>query len=413
MEERKNRMNSRERILKTLRHEEPDRIPLDLGAMMSTGIMGIAYNSLKKYLGIHSGRTRMYDLGQQLAEPEREVLEIIGADVLPLIAKRNLKPSVDDQWKKSKLPDGSECEVPEWFNPEVLSDGSQVLKNDEGIVIARMPAGGYYFDGVYYALEGINTIEEMERKVEGYLYGPADEETIENLHKQAKHLYETTDYALMLNGAGSIYEWAQGLRGWGQFMMDLAAEPGFAGVLLDRLVDVHIRRLEKLLPAVEGYVQVVQVGDDLGMQDGPQISPRLYREIVKPRHKRLYRYIKEHSSAYLFLHTCGSVYEFIPDFIEMGVDILNPVQVSAKDMDTRRLKREFGKDMVFWGGGCDTQKVLPFGTPQDVEKEVRKRIQDLANGGGFVFNQSHNIQAGVPPENIMAMYEAVKKYGRY
>jgi uroporphyrinogen decarboxylase len=406
-------MNSRERILKTLRHEEPDRIPVDLGAMMSTGIMGMAYNGLKKYLGIEGGRTRIYDLGQQLAEPEREVLEIIEADVLPVIAKRNLKPSADDQWKESKLPDGSECEVPEWFNPEALPDGSQVLKNDEGIVVARMPAGGYYFDGVHHPLESVSTIEEMERKVEGYLYGPIDEETIENLHKHAKHLYETTDYALMLNSAGSIYELAQGLRGWDKFMMDLASEPEFAGALLDKLVDTHIRRLEKILPAVEGYVQVVQVGDDLGMQDGPQLSPRLYRKVVKPRHKQLYQYIKQHSSAYLFLHTCGSVYELIPDFIEIGVDILNPVQVSAKNMDSRRLKKEFGKEIVFWGGGCDTQKVLPLGTPQEVENEVRKRIQDFAPGGGFVFNQVHNIQAGVPPENIMAMYETVKKYGRY
>jgi len=149
------------------------------------------------------------------------------------------------------------------------------------------------------------------------------------------------------------------------------------------------------------------------MQNGPQLSPALYREVVKPRHNRFYQYIKQHTDAYLFLHTCGSVYTFIPDFIEMGVDILNPVQVSAKDMDTKRLKEEFGKEITFWGGGCDTQKVLPFGTPREVEEEVKRRIEDLAPGGGFVFNQSHNIQAGVPPENIMAMYEAVKKYGKY
>jgi len=193
----------------------------------------------------------------------------------------------------------------------------------------------------------------------------------------------------------------------------LAANPEFAGYLLDKLVEANIERLEKILPVVDGYVQVVQTGDDLGMQDGPQLSPKLYRKVVKPRHKRLYQYIKERTDAYLFLHTCGSVYEFIPDFIEMGVDILNPVQVSAKDMDTKRLKREFGKDIIFWGGGCDTQKVLSFGTPKEVEEEVKRRIEDLAPGGGFVFNQCHNIQADVPPENIMAMYEAVKKHGEY
>ena len=233
------------------------------------------------------------------------------------------------------------------------------------------------------------------------------------MHERAKHLYETTVYALMLNGAGSIYEWAQELRGWDVFMMDLAEDPAFAGALLAKLVEAHIRRLEQILPAVEGYVQVIQVGDDLGMQSGPQISLRLYRQVVKPWHKRLYQYIKQHTSARLFLHTCGSVYAFIPDFIEMGVDILNPVQVSARDMGTRRLKREFGKDIAFWGGGCDTQRVLPFGTPAEVREEVKRRIDDLAPGGGFVFNQVHNIQAGVPPENIMVMYEAVREFGWY
>lgn len=406
-------MNSRERILKTLRHEEPDRVPVDLGAMMSTGIMGIAYNKLKKYLGIKGGRTRMYDLGQQLAEPEIKVLEVIGADVLPVIAKRSLKASASDKWKKSKLPDGSQCEVPEWFNPETLPDGSQILRDETGRIVSKMPADGYYFDSVYHPLENINTIPELEEKLKDILYGPIDKEVLDTLHEQAKCLYETTDYALMLNGAGGIYEWAQGLRGWGNFMMDLIGDPKFAGTLLDWLVEANIKRLEKILPAVEGYVQIVQTGDDLGMQNGPQLSPKLYREVVKPRHKRLYQYIKKHTSAYLFLHTCGSVYEFIPDFIEMGVDILNPVQVSAKDMDTKRLKKEFGKYITFWGGGCDTQKVLPFGTPKEVEEEVKRRIEDLAPGGGFVFNQCHNIQAGVPPENIMAMYNAVKKYGKY
>jgi len=397
-------MTSRERVITALEHKEPDRVPVDLGAMLSTGIMGMAYNTLKDHLEISGGRTRMYDLGQQLAEPEIEILERIGADVLPLFVSEPKK------WKPSTLPDGSPCEVPASFNPEVLSDGSSVLRDDEGHITAKMPKDGYYFDGVYHPLEHVNTIEELEKH---HFYSPIDEDTLNDLHNRAKHLYENTPYAVMLNGAGGIYEWAQGLRGWGQFMMDLAGNPEFAGALLDKLVEADIQRLEQVLPAVEGYVQVVQTGDDLGMQTGPQLSPKLYREVVKPRHKRLYQYIKEQADAYIFIHTCGSVYEFIPDFIEMGIDALNPVQVSAKDMDTKKLKSEFGKDITFWGGGCDTQEVLPFGTPSEVEEEVKKRIEDLAAGGGFVFTQVHNIQADTPPENIMAMYEAVKSFGRY
>ena len=397
-------MNSRERIITALRHEEPDRVPIDLGGMFSTGIMGIAYNKLKAYLGIKGGKTRIYDLGQQLAEPEIDVLKIIGGDVLPVLIE------YPKRWKKSVLPDGSSCEVPYNFNPETLPDGSKVLRNNEGRIIAKMPKDGYYYDSVYHPLENAEKTEDLE---EYEFYRPINEETIHDLHERAKNLYENTDYALMLNGAGSIYESAQGLLGWQNFMVKLIRNPDFIAALLDKILEANIKRLEKILPAVNGYVQVVQVGDDLGMQNGPQISPRLYREIIKPRHRKLYQYIKENIDAYLFIHTCGSVYDFIPDFIEMGIDILNPVQVSAKNMDTKKLKEEFGDKITFWGGGCDTQRVLPFGTPRDVEKEVKRRIEDLAPGGGFVFTQVHNIQAGVPPENMMAMYKTVRKYGRY
>ncbi|GAI30315.1 unnamed protein product, partial [marine sediment metagenome] len=286
-----------------------------------------AYNRLKAYLGISSGKTRMYDLWQQLAEPEIEILELIGADVLPVFIFEPKK------WKKSTLPDGSPCEVPDWFNPKVLSDGSQIIKDRKGHIIAKMPKNSYYFDSIYHPLKKINTIQELKKQnlcSTMWSMAPVDEKALDDLHKRVKTLYETTDYALMLNGAGGIYEWAQDLRGWDVFMMDLASNPKFAGYLLDILVEENIRRLEKILPMVESYVQIIQAGDDLGLQDGPQLSPELYRKIVKPRHKKLYQYVKKYSSAYLFLHTCGSVYEFIPDFIEMGVDILNPVQVSAK-----------------------------------------------------------------------------------
>jgi len=332
-------VNSRQRVLTTLKHWEPDRVPFDLGGMDCTGIMGVAYNKLKAYLGISSGRTRIYDLGQQLAEPEIELLEKVGADVLLVLISKSKK------WKKSELPDGSPCEVPEDFNPEVLPNGSQVLRNNTGRIIAKMPKDGNYFDGVYHPLQNTNAIEELKKNsfLTMQLKEIIDKEVLDDLYRRVKNLYEKTDYALVLNSAGGVYEWAQDLRGWGNFMMDLAANPEFAGYLLDKLVEINIKRLEQILPLVEGYIQVIQVGDDLGIQDGPQISLSLYREVVKPRHKRLYQYIKEHTSAYLFLHTCGSVYEFIPDIIEMGVDILNPVQVSAKGMDTKKLKKSLAK----------------------------------------------------------------------
>lgn len=374
-------MNRRERVLTTLQHKQPDRVPIDLGGMRSTGIMAIPYNELKKYWNIKGGETKLYDIGQQLALVEDSILERIKADVKPT----SVIISSQKKWKEWILPDDSHCKAPEDFNPEKMPDGSLVLKDNERVV-AKMPPGGYYFDGVYHPLSDATSPSDIKNYP---FYTPIPEDVLNSLKEYTENLYKNTDYAIMLNGAGGICEWAQGLRGWRNFMMDLAADPNFAGYLLDKLVEANIRKLEQILPLVKNYVQIIQVGDDLGLQDGPQLSPEIYRKVVKPRHKKLYEYIKENSNAYLFLHTCGSVYKFIPDFIEIGVDILNPVQVSAKDMDSAKLKKEFGKDLVFWGGGCDTQKVLPFGSPEQVKEEVKKRIDDFAPGGGFVFNQVH------------------------
>ena len=405
-------MNPRERVLAALAHREPDRVPIDFGGTIPTGIAGTAYECLKSHLGIQDGPTRILDCIQQLAKPELRAMEAMGGDVL------SASPS-SKKWKMGKLLDGTPCEVPEWFSPDTLSDGSQVLRDDSGRVIGKMPKDGFYFDSTYYPLEDVSTVEEL-RGLDDSVFGDSmwkssslpDQSYLDKLRQNAKHLYRTTDYALVL-GSGGIYEWAQFLRGWSNFMMDLAANPRFAEALLDRLLEICLARLELTLPAVDGYVQVFGTGDDLGIQDGPQMSPELYRRIVKPRHARLYRYIKEHTSAYLWLHTCGSVYEFIPDFIEMGVDIINPVQVGAKDMDSKRLKKEFGRDITFWGGGADPQKALAFGTPEEVRDEVKRRIDDFAPGGGFVFTHVNPIQAGTPPENIVAMYETALEYGHY
>jgi uroporphyrinogen decarboxylase len=186
----------------------------------------------------------------------------------------------------------------------------------------------------------------------------------------------------------------------------------FAKALFDKLADFHIEFFRHYLEAVGDCIDVVVVSDDLGGENGPLISPELYRELIKPAQKKLWQFIKSNTEAYLFLHSCGSISKFIPDLIEIGVDILNPIQVAAKDMDTRRLKDEFGDKLIFWGG-IDTQRILPFGSPEDVESEVKKRIADMAPGGGYVLTAVHNIQAGVPPENICMMYDAARKYGVY
>ncbi|MEK6572633.1 MAG: uroporphyrinogen decarboxylase family protein, partial [Bacteroidota bacterium] len=231
--------------------------------------------------------------------------------------------------------------------------------------------------------------------------------------KKAKFLYKNTDYAIMGGFGGNILECGQEVRGWGNFMMDLVGNRSFAEDLMDELVEMHLTNLKGFLQAVGDYIQIIQVGDDMGTQEASQISLEMYRELVKPRHRRIYQYVKEHSRLYVFLHSCGSIYDLIPDLIEIGVDILNPIQTSAGGMDPARLKREFGSKVTFWGGGCDTQYMLPRATPEEIDKHVRERIGIFAPGGGFVFTQVHNIQADIPPENILAMFNAVKSYRNY
>jgi uroporphyrinogen decarboxylase len=399
-------MKPRERVLAAINHKEPDRVPIDLGSTIVTGIMAVPYRQLKLRWGL-DGVVKVHDWKQQLALVEEPVLRRIGVDVRPTLPEAR-KWDMITSWKEGRLTDGSPCLIPDWFNPESLPDGSKVVRDETGRVISRMPPDGFYFDDVYHPLQDAETVGDIERYEWEY---ELSEDLLSALKRRVDEL-EKDGYAIVEAGFfGSVYEAAQALRGWDTFMMDLAADKRFAGYLMDKLVEMHIERFRQYIEAVGDRVDVVVLGDDLGMETGPQISPELYREMVKPRQAKLYRYIKDHCSAKLFLHSCGSVYKLIPDFIEIGVDILNPVQVAAKDMDSARLKREFGRDLVFWGGGCDTQHVLQFGTPDQVREEVKRRIEDFAPGGGYVFNQVHNIQIGVPPENIEAMFEAALEFG--
>jgi uroporphyrinogen decarboxylase len=227
-------------------------------------------------------------------------------------------------------------------------------------------------------------------------------------------LYEETDYAILGSFGGAFLEGGQGLRGWDQFMMDLAGNRAFAEALLDRMLAVYLRNVERYLDAVGDYIQIIQMGGDMGTQNGPQIRPKMYYEVFQPREKALWGRIHQlRPDVAVFLHCCGGIYDLLPGIIDAGCDVLNPVQISAKGMDPARLKREFGDRLTFWGGGCDTQTVLPFGTPEQVYEHTRQNIEILKPGGGFVFCQVHNIQAGVPAENIEAMYQAARDCGRY
>jgi uroporphyrinogen decarboxylase len=303
--------------------------------------------------------------------------------------------------------------VPERWNPIPEPDGAQVVLDEQRRAVARMPAGGYYFEPVNPPLRDATTPREIERHcrlIHNFDWPSFCDEDFADLEARARQLAETTDYALMGNFAVHLFAAGQLLRGYEQFMIDLVARKDLAHCLLERLTDAFVARYDRYHQAVGRHVQIVNVNDDLGMQTGPQLSPALYREMIKPYHVRLYRHIRRTSGVALFLHTDGSVYDLIPDLIDAGVQVLNPVQFTCRNMELRRLKQEFGRELSFWGGGCDTQRVLPHGSAAEVKEHVRQCISVLAPGGGFVFNQVHNIQPDVPPQNVMAMYEAANAW---
>ncbi len=397
-------MNSRERVLTTLNHKEPDKVPIDFGGMGSTGIMAIAYNRLKKELGINNHTTRMLDILQQLAIPEKEILDLFQVDIISL--ERSFLQS-DREWNEWKLPDNSKVEIPKesmpkWFDNEwVLMDGDRIK--------ARMPESCLYFENCNPPLE--NAVSELD--IQNYNWRIYTDEYFRTIENKAKQLNEETDYAIMGSFGGNIIEEYQVLRGYSNSMLDLVADPNFAEALIGKLTEVHLTNLEKYVQAVSNYIQVIQMGDDLGMQSGPQISLDLYQAYIKPAHKKIYQYVKNNSDLFLFLHSCGSIYDFIPDLIDTGVDILNPVQFSATNMDSKNLKEKFGDKITFWGGGVDTQKILPFGSQEEVTNQIEQQMNIFSPGGGFVFAAVHNIQANVPTENIIKLFETAIKYRNY
>jgi len=397
-------MTSRQRVLTALHHEPTDRIPIDLGGMASTGIMAIAYARLKEYLGISTGRVRVFDIGQQLAEVEPEVLARFGVDVISL--ENSLGEDQPGRWKPWRLPDGSPCEIPVELDlrPDAERGGWQIWEGD--IPTQRMAAGSLYFSQIYHPLADAVTSADLD----AYPIPVISEARLRSLERRAKTLSENTEFAIMANFGGSLLEAGQSLRGWDLFMMDLASWGEFVEDLIGRIVEVQLANLALFLQAVGDHVQIIQFGDDLGAQDRPQMSPRMYRQYFKPGHTRLYQYVHEHSDCAVFLHSCGSIYPLIPDLIEAGVDILNPVQTSAAGMDPQRLKDAFGDRLTFWGGGADTQAVLPKATPEAMAAHVTYRLRIFAPGGGYVFNPIHNIQANIPPENIAAMFDAAQAF---
>lgn len=402
-------MTPRQRVRAVLDRKVPDRVPIDCGGTEDTGLHGVAYNALKAHLRIEKGTTRIFHLYMQLASVEEEVRRRFSADVVRLSFEAK-------QWKPWTLADGSPCEMPEGWDPVKLPDGSEAMMGLDGKPMLKRLADAYWFSPVGPVFPLIQTPEDVSKYGEMLKLmdrSPLLNQTIDDLAECARKIREETDYALVGVFGGHIFAAAQIIRGMDNFMCDLVLDEKLVRTLFDTLAESHMAEFEEYIERLGPYLDVVTVADDLGMQNGPQIDPVMWRKLVKPYMAKLYQFMKSRMDAKLFMHSCGSVYDFIPDLIEMGVDVLNPVQVSAKNMDSKKLKAEFGNDIIFWGGGCDTQKVLPRGTIQEVRDEVKRRMDDFAPGGGFVFTQVHNIQPDVPPENIVAMYDAALEFGTY
>lgn len=399
-------MTPRERFMAAIRHEEPDRVPMDMGGNGNTGIQAICYNKLKAYLGIEGGQTRVYDAMQQLAIVEKPILERFHIDVISMANRLGGEP---EAWKPWVLPDGSDAYVPQRFNPESDGEGGYVLKTSRGETYMRSPKGSLYYEPCFHPLAHMTSASELEDWTPRLM----SDQFLDGQRAQAKFLYENTDYAIQGSFGGNMLESGQSLRGWEQFMIDMATDPEFTHAMLDKLVESYLANLKRYLDAVGEYIQTIYMGDDLGTQSGLQLSLAMYREFIGPRHKVVYQYVRENSDVALYLHSCGAIYDVIPDLIKEGVQVLNPVQTSAVGMDPRRLKEEFGDVLTFYGGGCDTQSVLQSATPAEIREHVRERMEILKPGGGFIFSQVHNIQADVPPENVAAMLDAAYEFGAY
>lgn len=411
-------MTSRERVIAAIGHHEPDMVPVDLGSTPSSGISATAYARLKKHLGIQGGAVRVYDVVQQLAQPEDWAIERFGIDVLDIGRTFNAE---DSDWYDIVLPSGETAQYPAWFHPVRQSDGSWNAYHRDGTLIARMPEGAAFFDGTYFPYidgwpQDYSGLEQAMGKVlwSALVHSPWDSASRPDfwplLRERTLRLRQSTDKALMVVVGCNLFEWGTFLRRIDNFLADLLLEPEKVDELLEALMQVHLATLEKVCQYVGDLVDIVRFGDDLGTDQGLFMQPEIYRKLFKPRHARLCSYVREHSGMHTFLHSCGSIYRLIPDLIDAGFEILNPVQTNARDMEPERLKREFGADVTFWGGGVDTRSVLNNASAEEVRRQTLERLDIFSKGGGFVFNTVHNILPDVPPENVEAMFTAIAEF---
>ncbi len=420
-------MNSRQRVQKALNHEQPDYVPLDLGASAVTGMHVSAVYQLRQALELDPPGTpvKVVEPYQMLGEIDERLQEALGVDVVGLGGRRTLFGFENKDWKPWTLWDGTPVLVPGAFNTEPEPNGD-ILMYPEGDKTAppsgRMPKRGFYFDTIVRQ----EPIDDSRLRVEDNLeeFGPISDDDLEYFAREADRLYRDTDKAILANFGGTAFgdialvpapwlKYPKGIRDIAEWYISTKSRFEYVYEVFRRQCDIALANLARIHDAVGDRVTAVFVtGTDFGTQHGPFISLDCYRRLFKPFHQRVNQWIHEHTSWKTFIHSCGSVISFLPDMIEAGFDILNPVQCSAAGMDPVTLKQRFGDKLTFWGGGVDTQKTLPFGTPEQVRAEVQSRLAIFGQCGGFVFNTVHNVQANTPVENLVALYTTIRQARR-
>jgi hypothetical protein len=415
-------MTSRERLAATLNHHAPDRLCVDFGAGFQTGMGAGAVHRLRQaVLGQPDFRVKVIEPYQMLGEIDEELRQALGLDVVGVHGSGTMFGFKNEGWKPFTMFDGTPVLVPEKFNVTPADEGGWWIypEGDRSVPpSAWMPKGSYFFDSLNRQqpldeskLDPVDNCAEM---------GPMSEEEVRHFARTARHWHENTTAGVYMTLPGTAFgdialvpaPWIKhpkGIRGVTEWYMATAAHRDYVRKVFECQCESALKNIEWLTAAVGDCAQVVFVsGTDFGTQTSQFCSVRTYREMYKPFHKAVNDRIHQLSKWKTFIHSCGAVRPFIPDFIDAGFDVLNPVQCSATGMDPRLLKREFGRQLVFWGGGVDTQKTLPFGTPDEVYREVRERIDIFGEGGGYVFNGIHNLQSNVPTENLLALFRAVK-----
>jgi hypothetical protein len=421
-------LSSRERVNLALQHKEADRIPLDLGASPVTGMQVSTVYLLRQALDLDKPGTpvKVTEPYQMLGEIKPDLMEALGVDVVGLGMPKNMFGFRNERWKPWTTFDGTPVLVPEGFNTDPDANGDILMypEGDRSVPPSgRMPKGGFYFDSIVRQSPTDDSRLNVEDNLEEF--SPVSDQDLEFLRREAERLHTETDKAILANFGGTAFgdialvpaPWLKhpkGIRDVEEWYVSTLARRDYVYKVFERQCEIALSNLERIFEVVGNRATAVFVtGTDFGQQTGPFISPRTYRDLFKPFHKEVNGWIHRHTPWKTFIHSCGSVRALIPDFVDAGFDILNPVQCSAAGMNPFELKSEFGDRVTFWGGGVDTQRTLPFGTAEEVRKEVCDRLKTFGRGGGFVFNTTHNVQSGTPAENVMALYDTIHECRSY